>query len=107
MKRSACLAGMLLVLCPLFLAAQPPKGVGMPGRPGRSATPPPGLKRVHVVVVQNKLALRDKEFGKQRTRTSSNGVRYGSEGLSAGRAAAEKVQFNRPIGSSNQPRQLA
>ncbi len=60
-----------------------------------------------LVVVQNKLALRDKEFGKQRTRTQSNGVRYGSEGFSAGRSAAEKVNFNRPIGSGAQPRQLS
>jgi len=60
-----------------------------------------------LVVVQNKLALRDKEFGKQRTRNSSNSVKYGSEGFTAGRSAAERVQFNRPIGGGAQPRQLS
>jgi len=60
-----------------------------------------------LVVVQNKLALRDKEFGKQRIRNSRNSVRYASEGFTAGRSAAEKVNFNRPIGSGTQPRQLS
>ena len=50
-----------------------------------------------LMVVQNKLVLRDAEFGKQgRGRTSR--VRFASDGFTQGRAAAERVNFNRPIG---------
>ena len=58
-----------------------------------------------LMVVQNKLALRDKEFGKQRTRTQKQ--KFSSDGFHQGRAAAEKVNLNRPIGSNSQPRQIS
>ncbi|MBI4291304.1 MAG: DUF2786 domain-containing protein [Betaproteobacteria bacterium] len=58
-----------------------------------------------LMVVQNKLALRDAEFGKQKVRNRS--TKFASDGFTQGRAAAEKVQFNRPIGSSAQPRRLS
>jgi hypothetical protein len=58
-----------------------------------------------LMVVQNKLALRDAEFGKQKVRHQS--TKFGTQGFNQGRAAAEKVNFNRPIGSSAQPRQLS
>lgn len=54
-----------------------------------------------LMVVQNKLVLRDAEFGKQgRGRTSR--VRFASDGFTQGRAAAERVNFNRPIGGAAQ-----
>lgn len=59
-----------------------------------------------LMVVQNKLALRDAQFGKQgHGRTSK--VKFASDGFRQGRAAADSVNFNRPIGSSGQPRQIS
>ena len=58
-----------------------------------------------LMVVQNKLALRDAEFGKQKIRNQR--TKFASQGFNQGRAAAERVNFNRPIGSSAQPRQLS
>ena len=49
-----------------------------------------------LVVVNNKLALRDAEFGRQHTRTTR--VRFASQGFHEGRQAAERANFNRPIG---------
>ncbi len=49
-----------------------------------------------LMVIQNKIALRDQQFGRQiygRTRR----VKFASDGFTQGRAAAERVNFNRPI----------
>ena len=51
-----------------------------------------------LMVVENKVALRDAEFGKQGVGRKTN-VRFASDGFHQGRAAAERVTFNRPIGS--------
>ena len=56
-----------------------------------------------LMVVQNKVALRDAEFGAQgKGRTTR--VRFASDGFVQGRAAAERVTFNRPIGGGAQRR---
>ena len=59
-----------------------------------------------LMVIQNKLVLRDAEFGRQGHGRKSR-VKFASNGFTQGRAAADKVNFNRPIGSSAQPRQLS
>lgn len=51
-----------------------------------------------LMVVQNKLALRDAEFGKQRIRNTR--VKYASQGFREGKSAADRATFNRPIGNS-------
>jgi hypothetical protein len=58
-----------------------------------------------LMVVQNKIALRDSEFGKQKVRNSR--AKLGSKGFVEGRAAADRASFNRPIGNSSEQRQLA
>ena len=56
-----------------------------------------------LMVVNNKLALRDAEFGRQREKNSR--VKLGTQGFREGRAAADRANFNRPLGSAaNQPR---
>ncbi len=55
-----------------------------------------------LMVVQTKLALRDAEFGKQKVRHSQ--TKFASDGFKQGRAAADRVNFNRPIGSAKQAR---
>lgn len=57
-----------------------------------------------LMVVQNKLALRDAEFGKQRVRSGGRSTKFGSEGFHEGKAAADRVNFNRPIESQAQAR---
>ena len=59
-----------------------------------------------LMVVQNKLALRDAEFGKQ-GRGRASRVRFASDGFTQGRAAADKVNFSRPIGASGQAKQIS
>lgn len=54
-----------------------------------------------LVVVQNKIALRDAEFGRQKIRTSRTSSVAG-DGYRAGRAAGDRVNFSKPIGSSSQ-----
>jgi hypothetical protein len=54
-----------------------------------------------LMVVQNKLVLRDAEFGKQGHGRTSR-VKFASDGFRQGRAAADNVNFNRPLGSSGQ-----
>ena len=56
-----------------------------------------------LMVVQNKIALRDAEFGRQKIRHSR--AHLGSYGFSEGRAAADRATFNRPIGQAQ--RQLS
>lgn len=61
-----------------------------------------------LMVVGNKIALRDAEFGVQKiSRTRAGAPRTGSQGFSAGRAAADRATFNRPIGSNGSPRLLS
>jgi hypothetical protein len=55
-----------------------------------------------LMVVQNKIALRDAEFGKQKV--SHRLSRLGSQGFHEGRAAADRATFNRPIGGAQQRR---
>jgi Protein of unknown function (DUF2786) len=55
-----------------------------------------------LMVVNNKLALRDAEFGRQKT--SHTRVKYGSQGFHEGRKAADRANFNRPLGGSTQTR---
>jgi hypothetical protein len=57
-----------------------------------------------LIVVQNKLMLRDAEFGRQRVRTTR--VKFASDGYVQGRAAGNRANFNRPIGGSASSRQL-
>ena len=54
-----------------------------------------------LMVIENKLALRDAEFGKQGHGRKSR-VKFASDGFTQGRAAADKVNFNRPIGHTSQ-----
>jgi len=54
-----------------------------------------------LMVVQNKIALRDAEFGRQGHGKTAR-VKYASDGFTQGRAAADKVNFNRPIGHTEQ-----
>jgi len=53
-----------------------------------------------LMVVQNKIALRDAEFGKQRV--AHRRAKLGSKGFVEGRAAADRATFNRPIGGAAQ-----
>lgn len=59
-----------------------------------------------LVVVNQKIALRDQEFGGESYRTSKRAVSFHHEDAAAkGFAAAKKVQFNRPLtGASNNKR---
>lgn len=54
-----------------------------------------------LVVVQNKLALRDAEFGRARAGKAKR-VQFASDVFHQGRAAADKAIFSRPIGQSSQ-----
>lgn len=54
-----------------------------------------------LVVVQNKIALRNAKFGKQRTASAAPKVRS-SNGYANGRNAANKVNLHRPIGGGSQ-----
>lgn len=56
-----------------------------------------------LMVVETKLALRDAEFGKQGHGRTSR-VKFASDGFTQGRAAAERVNFNRPIGGAARQR---
>ena len=56
-----------------------------------------------LMVVNNKLALRDAQFGRQGVRNSR--ANLGSQGFREGRNAADRANFSRPLGSAaNQPR---
>ena len=56
-----------------------------------------------LMVVNNKLALRDAQFGRQGVRNSR--ANLGSQGFREGRNAADRANFTRPLGSAaNQPR---
>ena len=57
-----------------------------------------------LMVVQNKIAQRDAQFGAQRVRHRS--TKFSSQGFREGSSAADRVSFNRPIGGAAQ-RQLA
>jgi hypothetical protein len=50
-----------------------------------------------LMVVENKLALRDAEFGKMITKRTGR-ASSASFGFQAGKRAADQVQFNRPLG---------
>jgi hypothetical protein len=56
-----------------------------------------------LMVVNNKLALRDAQFGRQGVRNSR--ANLGSQGFREGRNAADRANFSRPLGSAaNQSR---
>jgi hypothetical protein len=56
-----------------------------------------------LMIVNNKLALRDAQFGRQGVRNSR--ANLGSQGFHEGRNAADRANFGRPLGSAaNQPR---
>ena len=50
------------------------------------------------MVVANKIALRDAEFGKQKVSHRKLKANYSSNGFHQGRKAADRATFNRPIG---------
>ena len=53
-----------------------------------------------LMVVNNKLALRDAEFGKQQVKNTR--VKFASQGFREGRQAADRANFRRPIGGGAQ-----
>lgn len=55
-----------------------------------------------LVVVETKIALRDQEFGAQTYGKTRPQNRVSNAGYSAGRAAAERVNFSRPVGQNSQ-----
>ena len=59
-----------------------------------------------LMVVNNKIALRNEQFGKMRTRSTSVNT-PSSNGFHLGTRAGDRVQFNRPIGGSGSPKQLS
>ncbi len=54
-----------------------------------------------LMVIQNKIALRDQQFGQQGHGKAAR-VKFASDGFTQGRAAAERVNFSRPIGHTEQ-----
>ena len=59
-----------------------------------------------LMVIQNKLVLRDAEFGRQGHGRKSR-VKFASNGFTQGRAAADKVNFSRPLGGGMGQKQLS
>lgn len=72
----------------------------------RAATNSSGQTGTALVIVSDKLAKRDAEFGAQEAKPAKREYRDLSATF-AGRSAGDKVGFNRPVGSSSNDRRIA
>lgn len=71
----------------------------------RDATNSAGQTGTALVIVSDKLAKRDAQFGEQKTKSAKREYRDLSATF-AGRSAGDKVGFNRPVGSSSNDRRI-
>lgn len=72
----------------------------------RDAVNSAGKTGTALVIVSDKLAKRDAEFGEQKTKPAKREYRDMGATL-AGRDAGDKVGFNRPVGTTNNDRRIA
>lgn len=72
----------------------------------REATNNAGQKGTALMIISDKLVKRDAEFGVQESRPKTRQFRDHAA-MGAGYAAGEKVDFNRPVGGTNNDRRSA
>lgn len=71
------------------------------------ATNSAGKTGTALVVISDKLARRDAEFGPQMSKNAKKKTVRDPAAILAGRAAGEKVGFNRPVGATTNDRRIA
>jgi len=72
----------------------------------QEATNSAGQKGTALVVVSDKLARRDAEFGEQKSKNAER-IPRDSQATFAGRGAGDKVGFSRPIGQTTNDRRIS